>query len=415
MWHALLNAVGLTAAALALTIAVTKALAARREPALTLRLTASSLFHAGVVFLLGTPVVYDAVGTAFGAPHLAALLVGVTALLCVGHAHLMAVLWHPRHRDRAVLRRVALAWAPLYAGAVVAMGVLYALADPGGGTAEDPAGGTRPLLFAPDYVHSPQVVAFHVVYFTALVAVAATTVLRCRALLAPREPPLSPELRRCIRGFALAVALDLAHVACVAAAMVGAAYGPRLDGLAEAAWLTTAVSGLVANYSLVRLSLAARRRERRDHQTLRPLWQTVVRADPQLVLAPGLLWGGWDTRIALSRRLVEIRDGARSLSPWMSSAPARAVEQLARRGFVGFDLVAAQAAATLLYAAEARSAGRPPVDSETLLAALPGEDVPAPAERAHLVLVARHLDHPVVLEALRLARREHSAPGVRRG
>ncbi|GGO49101.1 MAB_1171c family putative transporter [Streptomyces lasiicapitis] len=406
MWHALLTVLGLSAAAIAFTVAVGKALAARREPARTLKLTASSLFHSGTIFLLGTPAVYSAVGTVFGAPHLAALLINTVGLLCVGHAHLMAVLWHPAHGDGEPPRRQVLAWAPLYGGTVLAMAVLYALADP--------AGEARPLLFAPDYVHSPQVLAFHLVYFVALFAVVTATVLRCRALLASQGPRLTPELRRCVREFALAVGLDLAHVCCVAAAMIGAAGGLRLDGLAEAAWLTTAASGLVANYSLVRLSLAARRQERRDHQTLRPLWQTVVRADPQLVLAPGLLWGGWDTRIALSRRLVEIRDGARSLSPWMSSAPARAVEQLARRGFVGFDLVAAQAAATLLYAADARGNGRPPADSATLLAALPGEDVPATAERAHLVLVARHLDHPVVLEALVLARRARAGAGVGR-
>ncbi|EPH45181.1 hypothetical protein STRAU_1809 [Streptomyces aurantiacus JA 4570] len=76
--------------------------------------------------------------------------------------------------------------------------------------------------------------------------------------------------------------------------------------------------------------------------------------------------------------------------------------------------MAAQAAATLLYAADARGEGRPPTDSDMLLAALPGEDVPAAAERAHLVLVARHLDNPVVLEALAMARRERSAAGAGR-
>ncbi|MER7348127.1 MAB_1171c family putative transporter [Streptomyces aurantiacus] len=406
MWHTLLTVVGVTAAAIAFTLAAGKALAARREPAFPVRLAASSLFSAGIVFLLGTPAVYSAVDAAFGAPHLAALLGNAAGLLCVGHAHLMAMLWDPGHRGGGALRRTVLAWAPLYAGTILALVVLYALADP--------AGGTRPLLFAPDYVDSPQVVAFHLVTFAALIVAIRATVLRCRALLAPQGPPLSPRLRRCVREFALAIALELAHVGCVAAAMIGAACGLGLDGLAEAAWLATAVSGLVAHCSLVRLSLAARRQERRDHQTLRPLWQTVVRADPRLVLAPGLLWGGWDTRIALSRRLVEIRDGARSLSPWMSSAPARAVEQLARRGLLGFDLVAAQAAATLLYAADARGEGRPPTDSDMLLAALPGEDVPAAAERAHLVLVARHLDNPVVLEALAMARRERSAAGAGR-
>lgn len=405
MWHAALSAVSLTAAAIALSLATCKALAARREPAAPLKVAASSLFLAGVIYLLATPAVYRAVDTAFGAPHLSALLTNTVGLLCVGHAHLMSVLWHPEHRTGGALRRTVRVWAPFYAATIVAMTVLYARADL--------SGEARPLLFAPDYVHAPDVVAFHLVHFAMLAAIVTTTVRRCRALLALRDHRLTPELRRCVLEFALAVALGMLHIACVLTSMIGAAAGLRLDRLTEAAWLTTAVSGLVANYSLVRLSFAARRQARRDHQALRPLWQTVVRADPQLVLAPGFLWGGWDTRIALSRRLVEIRDGARSLSPWMSCAPALAVDQLARRGFVGFDVVAAQAAATLLYAADARGRGLPPADTDMLLGALPGEDVPAAAERGHLVLVARHLGHPVVLEALVHARRMTAVPEVR--
>lgn len=405
MWQATLTAVSPAAAAITLFLGTGKALAARRESAALRKVSASSLVLASVVFLLATPDVYRAVDTAFGAPHLSALLVNTAGLLCVGHTQLMAVLWRPERRTGGTPRRTVLTWAPFYAATVVAMTVLYARADP--------SGEARPLLFAPDYVRSPDAVAFHLVYFAMLAAVVTSTVLRCRGLLTSPGPPLTPGMRRCALEFALAVALDMLHVLCVLTAMAGAACGLRLDGFAEAAWLATAVRGLVANYSLVRLSVAARRRERRDYQALRPLWQTVVRADPQLVLAPGLLWGGWDTRIALSRRLVEIRDGARSLSPWMSSAPARAVDRLVRRGFVGFDVVAAQAAATLLYAAEARGRGLPPADTDMLLAALPGEDVPAAAERDHLVLVARHLSHPVVLEALVHARRMAAASEVR--
>ncbi|MFD9858421.1 MAB_1171c family putative transporter [Streptomyces alboflavus] len=405
MWQATLTAVSPAAAAVTLFLGTGKALAARREPAALRKVSASSLVLASVILLLATPAVYRAVDTAFGAPHLSALLVNTAGLLYVGHIQLMAVLWHPERRTGGTPRRTVLAWAPFYAATVVAMAVLYARAEP--------SGEARPLLFAPDYVRSPDAVAFHLVYFAMLTAVVTSTVRRCRRLLTSPGPPLTPGLRRCAREFALAVALDMLHVLCVLTAMAGAAGGLRLDGFAEAAWLATAARGLVANYSLVRLSVTARRRERRDYQALRPLWQTVVRADPQLVLAPGLLWSGWDTRIALSRRLVEIRDGARSLSPWMSSAPARAVDQLVRRGFVGFDVVAAQAAATLLYAAEARGRGLPPADTDMLLAALPGEDVPAAAERDHLVLVARHLSHPVVLEALVHARRMAAAPEAR--
>ncbi|GHE36431.1 hypothetical protein GCM10018785_02720 [Streptomyces longispororuber] len=399
MWHTALASVSLAVAATTLALGVLKLLAARRAPTLVLTLTASSLFHAGAVFLLTAPPVYRAVGDATGVPHLAALLAHFAALLSVGHAHLKAHLWAAPDRTGAVLRRTVTAWAPLYAGVLAVMAALFAQADLGG-----PA---RPLLLPVDHACVPQVVALHLLYAVALLVVVTATVRQCRALRALDAPWLTPALDRYLRGFAAGVTLDLVHAVCLLAAVAAAAHGRRLDALAEGAWLTTAVSWLVAHFSFVRSSLHARHRDRGDYLTLRPLWQTVVRADPGLVLAPGLLWGGWDTRIALSRRLVEIRDGARSLRPWMSGAPAHVVAHLARRGrHPGVDVVAAQAAATLLYAAELRGAGRPPSPSDTRLPALPGEDVPAAGERAHLVLVARYLDHPLVLEALALVRRD---------
>ncbi|WP_420710022.1 DUF6545 domain-containing protein [Streptomyces sp. NRRL B-1347] len=41
------------------------------------------------------------------------------------------------------------------------------------------------------------------------------------------------------------------------------------------------------------------------------------------------------TRIALPRRVTEIRDGTRRLAPWLDSAPALAVAELARRQAAG--------------------------------------------------------------------------------
>ncbi|MEW2527402.1 MAB_1171c family putative transporter [Streptomyces sp. NPDC047071] len=395
MWHALLASVSLTVAAVSLALGTVKALAARREPALVLKLTASSLFHSAALFLLVTPAVYHAVGELTGVPHLAALLIDCAALLRVGHAHLLAHLWHPPDHGGVPLRRTVRAWAPLYGGTLVVLAALFALTDFDG-----PA---RPLLLATDHARVPQIVALHVLYFLALSTAVTATVLKCRSLLALAAPGLTPELDRSVRGFAVAVALDLVHAVCLLVAMAGAAHGRGLDALAEGAWLTTAASALVATHSLVRLSVHARRQERRDYFALRPLWQTVVCGDPRLVLTPGLAWDRWDTRIALSRRLVEIRDGARGLRPWMTAAPAHAVAQLARGGaHPGVDVVAAQAAATLLHAAGRRGAGRPPAPADSGFPGLPGEDVPAAGERAHLVLVARYLDHPIVQEALTL-------------
>ncbi|MGA4843723.1 MAB_1171c family putative transporter [Streptomyces sp. G45] len=396
--------VNLGLAAVQFALAAVKALAARREPDLALKLTASVLANAGLAFLLSAPAVHDAVGAAVGSPSLPALLIYCLTLLCVGHAHLMTQLWRPERRAPHVLRRTVLAWAPVYAGTIVVMAVLYARADL--------LDADRPVRFAAAYGHVPEVAALHLTYVVALFLTVGVTLLQFRGLVAPDGPgTLAGDLRPCVVWFALALALDVAHVVCsVTVVLCSVSGGYRLDFLADVSWLATIASGLAVTHGMSRLTVTARREERRDHRTLQPLWGTVVRADPHLVLAPGLLWSGWDTRIALSRRLVEIRDGARSLSPWMSAAPARAVAQVARRdrGYPAEDVVAAQAAATLLYAAGARERGEPPVSAEERLAALPGADVPAAAERAHLVLVARYLRHVLVAEALMLVRRERT-------
>ncbi|MGW7075301.1 hypothetical protein [Streptomyces sp. NPDC054866] len=76
----------------------------------------------------------------------------------------------------------------------------------------------------------------------------------------------------------------------------------------------------------------------------------------------------------LLRRLAEIREGEHVLSPWWSGAPAQAVAGLADR--------------------------EADLPDHTRLKAMPGGRVPEEQERAHLVLVARHLNLPLVSEAV---------------
>lgn len=59
----------------------------------------------------------------------------------------------------------------------------------------------------------------------------------------------------------------------------------------------------------------------------------------------------------------------------------------------------------MLHAARARGQGRAPLPEHARLKAMPGGRVPEEQERAHLVLVARHLNLPLVSEAVTRAGR----------
>ncbi|MET8822618.1 DUF6545 domain-containing protein [Streptomyces rochei] len=404
--EAFVTTINLVIAALTLGLGVVKALAVRQQREWTLRLTASVLIIAGLIFLLATPVVYRALGTAVGAPNLCALLVPAATLTCVGHAHLLTQLWNEDRRRPAALRRTAARWAPVYGGAIAAMTALHFHA---------PLGPAAPLRFAATYAHVPEVVAFHFVYWAALITTIVVTVRECSQLSLPVRPGLVEELRRAIGWFAVALGLDLVNVGLTAVALLGSKAGPeRLEGVAESAWLATIASCIAANIALASMVLRSRRAERRDRRTLLTLHDLVVKkdpaveADPHIVLAPRWsLWTNFDTSLELNSLMAEIHDGCGRLCPWWSPVPAAAVARLAREQSndgptdENWDLTAAQDAATVLYAAQARDAEQPTADNR--LAKLPGADVEPHADRQHLVQTARLLNHPIVKEAVELA------------
>ncbi|MEU2462044.1 DUF6545 domain-containing protein [Streptomyces sp. NPDC012473] len=400
--------VNLVIAALTIGLGIAKAAAVRQQRDWALRLTASVLVLAGLIFLMATPLVYRAVGNAVGSPNLCALLVPVSTLLCVGHAHILSQLWQEDRRSPEVLRRTAARWAPLYAGAITVMTALYAHA---------PLGPAAPLKFAAVYSHVPEVVALHFVYWAALITTVVVTVRECSRLSVPGRPGF----RRALGWFAVALGMDLVNVGLTATALLGSTAGTeQLAGVAESAWVSTIAGCIAANIALASMVLRSRRAEREDRRTLQALHDLVVgrdpavEQDPHIVLAPRWsLWTRFDTSLQLNSLMAETHDGCGRLSPWWSPLPAAAVARLAvapgqqdldEHMPAGWNLAAAQEAAILLYAAQARDAGRPALPVGTQLVALPGADVEPHADREHLVQVARHLDHPVVVEAAELAR-----------
>jgi hypothetical protein len=64
MFEAVLTVMNLGIAAVCVSVGTAKAAAARNDPDRTLKITASVLLHAGVVYLLSAPALYRAVGSA---------------------------------------------------------------------------------------------------------------------------------------------------------------------------------------------------------------------------------------------------------------------------------------------------------------------------------------------------------------
>jgi hypothetical protein len=402
----LVTLTNLLLAGLSLGLGTVKALAARHAREWPLTLTASVLICAGMIFLLQTPAVYRAVGAAVHSPNIVALLFPVLTLVCVAHAHAMVRLWQPHRSARAALHSASLRWGPVYVGAVIALTALYLHAD---------LGEAAPLTFAAVYARVPEVVALHAVYWAALIVTTTVTIRECRSVSIPGRPALASELRSALGWFAVALALNMGNVLLTAAAMIGSAVGPQpLTTVAESAWIGTVASCIAANTALASMVLRSRRAERQDQRTLQPLLDLVTEGEnaPAMTgMGENALWPGLNTAFDLNAAMAEIHDGSGRISPWWSLLPSLVVDRLAQSqhgtdaGELGdsWDVTAAHTAATLLVAAQARDARRPALPPHLRLARLPGSDVEPHSERQHLVAVARHLNHPLVREAVALS------------
>ncbi|MDO0933568.1 hypothetical protein QQY66_18465 [Streptomyces sp. DG2A-72] len=419
MTSTLLTVANLILAATTLGLGTVKGLAVRHQREWTLRLSAGVLGLTGLTLLLDTPVVYRSVGRMLHSPNIGALLLLVSTLVCVAHAHAMSRLWQPERRAPDLLRRTTTRWAPVYVGAVTVMTALYLHAAPSPAT---------PLTFAAGHAHVPEVRALYAVYWTTLITTVTVTVHQCRSVRIPGHTNMVESLRRALGWLTVALGFDLVNALVTAVAMIGSATGPhRLDRLDESAWLATMAGCVATDIALTSLVWRRRRAERRAQRALQPLHDLVVKKDPtageheHAVFAPRWfsLWTRFYTDLGLNSTMVEVNDGVGRLSPWWSRSPSLAVARLAQTGprhrvtpqhhGGDWDLVAAQAAATMLHAAQARAEALPTIPPRTRLSRLPGTDIDPTAEREHLVRVAQHLTHPLVLEAAALATEAHAA------
>ncbi|MEU9228964.1 hypothetical protein AB0D40_31940 [Streptomyces massasporeus] len=392
MLDAVLTAVNLFVAVVCAGAGIGKAVNARSRPGLPLKITASVLLFASAVYLLSAPAIYRAVGDAAGWPNVASLPVNVFILLCMGHAHLLTMLWHPQRRTHDALRRSIATWTPMYAVAVAAMIFSFVAAGP--------VGPARPLTFAVAFAHHPWVLAFELVFLSALVAGIVATVRQCRGPDGVIALPERPDLAHSLKLFAAAVALDLAYVAGTAVAVIAASREDhRFDGLAAAAWVFAGGSALVATYGLAKPALAARAADRRDHQALIPLWEVVARPGQAEPLPPSWL----NSQFALTHIVIRILENIRLLRPWTHRAVHDLVEAEYKKVINTAPedpehLRALKAAASLQYDRRLRCTPNTPHDGDVTQRRLSLDaayGLPTD-ERAYLLRVAACLDDPVV-------------------
>ncbi|PVC69517.1 MAB_1171c family putative transporter [Streptomyces sp. CS081A] len=410
------TAVYLAVAAINLLITVWKGMALLRERTATLALITLSFAVSVLVYAAASPAGYRGLGEATGRPSAATLPVYSGIVVCYAITHVLTVLWAttPSPRERAEVNRRARTWAGAYAGAIVAMAVAFGAADLGGRPAD-------PLRFNTDFAEGrPLVLVFLTLFLTALSCATLNT-----ARLARRTVPEDPNLRHAVRYFGVSMVICFGYVVCNAPAVLLASLGNHaLDDVGTLGSLFGTVAAVLTGYGMTGAAVGAWLRERRDVKTLQPLWRLAVKdVDARLALDPG--GAGLcltHVRFTLHRRVVEILDGMRVLRAWSSADAAGAIGRHVEAAVPPLPAAERQAVVTAavlrdaglrLRAARAHAARtrqERPVPPDTPVARLPGDDTAASDERERLLLVAAHLDHPLVTSALRELRAGDAGP-----
>lgn len=357
-----------------------------------------SCHAAGIcAFLAAVPLVYRTIDASFGRPDAATLVVHSFIIVFSAHAHLLATVWAAEVRGRQVSHRRVTALVGSYTVILAAMVWAFRRAAI--------TGPEHPLTFNRAYAGDPSVVFFLTLFMVGLAYSMLSAAWACRQGL--RTSNL--RLRKGLRDISVAALFIFGYVVFAGPSLAAAATGHHPpDRLTELGTLSGTAGAFVLNWAFTGPVIQVWWRDRSDYRRLRVLWETAVEgAGRTVALAPPsrtverwslLSAGAW----LLVRRLADICDAERALSPWMDPGLARAVEDAAGPRTTAEELRALAGAAMLLDAVRRRGRGEPPA-----FEALPRPDDVAPdRERTHLVRVARSLDHPMVLAALD----RHTAP-----
>jgi len=243
-------------------------------------------------------------------------------------------------------------WFQVYGVVIVSLFVLFALGD----TPDE-----RLIDFDTYYARTPYIAEFIVIYLVLSGTASARIVWMCW-----RWAPVAgrPWLRRGLRAITVGAVLGLAFSVLKLIAVVARWFGVDLDVLSSRAAPAAACVGTVSfvgGFMLPafgqRLTQARRRIDRyRAYRALRPLWDALRRASPDIVPSVRLPW--WDLELRLTRRLTEIADGRLALRAHFDPGVAPAAYEVGREAHrSGADLHAFVEAVRLRAAVAAKADG----------------------------------------------------------
>jgi hypothetical protein len=357
---------------------------------------------AGVcAFLTAAPFAYRAIDAATGLVGFGSLVAYSFILLFSAQAHVLAVIWACEVKGTPTPRSRILALVASYAVILAAMAVAFLRARI--------TGPEHPLTFNITHADNPDAVAFVTVFMAGLSYSMLSAAWECRQGTRTEHE----RLRRGLRNISVASLFIFGYVVFAGPSLAAAAAGYHaLDSLTDLGALSGTIGAFILNWGFSGPVVQVWWRDRRDYRRLRALWETAVAgAGRTVALAPpSRLVERWSLLSAgawlLLRRLADICDAERSLSPWMDPRLARAAERAGKqRGSAPEEIRAWAAAAMLLDAIERKEHGEPPGYEGV---ARP-DDVAPERERDHLVRVARVLCDPVVHQVIAEVRGTASA------
>ncbi|MFF2571002.1 DUF6545 domain-containing protein [Streptomyces sp. NPDC058084] len=199
-----------------------------------------------------------------------------------------------------------------------------------------------------------------------------------------------------------------------APAVVAASLGSHaLDEVGTLGSLFGTVGAVLRSYGMTGAAVSAWLCERRDLKAFKPLWQlAVLNVDERFALDPSGCGRRVNVRFTLHRWVVEILDGMRVLRAWSSAEAAETIRRHVHASPLPLSAAERQAVITAAVlrdahlrlqaarGADGSSRPAPPLPPDATFLALPGEDTAASDERARLLLVAAHLNHPLTDSSL---------------
>lgn len=362
----------------------------RRDP--LLRSVGGLLLIASAVFFFAAPPTIAEVNDLTGVPNFSAPLVyGVLTAFCAS-CLVLVVNW--RGGDPGAIRRTTRCCVVVYSGVIVALAVLFALADA-------PVERLRDLDTY--YANTPYMREMIVLYLTAHTVAVVATALLCRRWLREIHGWLKAGVTLLVAGYLLNIVFDTAKFTAVFARWSGRNW----DWLStEVAPPVASLSGVVIGIGFVLPMAGQRATERwlahRTYRRLEPLWREVRAAAPGAGAVRMPRWSPPELR--LTQRRADIHDGLLLLTPYFDLAVRRQAHRAALAyGATEREASAVADAAATVVAVRAKTGTPSRARSGATAGFAEGPRACVRVNPLDLVEVSGALRHPVVTEFRRRA------------